>query len=173
MRVKTLSLLALMLSACAVSAAERSQPTVGDLSAIQSETIMYKAQSARAEAKGEMQSFITKAGDDPLLTQMNSAPSVVTADLPTVTGISGAAGRLFATFRYSNGTTVSAKSGDRITGGFTVSEVGLDRVVLTLGDRRIPLQFGVINTPAPTTGGQMTGPMQMPGFNMPSTVQPR
>lgn len=147
MRINALFFSVLVLPASAALATDKSLPTVAELSEVQSETIMFDARAKRAEAKAKMQESMTKAGDDQFV-PLHATPSVVAADLPTVTGISGKAGRLFATFRYGNGTTVTAKSGELISGGFQVAEVGIDRVVLTRGDRRIPLQFGVAETPA-------------------------
>lgn len=167
MRANSLFMLALVLPVFTVSAGELSLPTVGDLSKVQSETIMYEAQAKRAEAKAKMQDNLLKAGDDPASNQVNTAPSVVASDVPTVMGISGVAGRLVASFRYSNGTTASSKSGQLIAGGFMVAEVGIDRVVLTKGDRRIVLQFGAATEPTAATTPFML-PGQVPGFNPPS-----
>ena len=164
MRINSLLFAVLALPVGGVFASENSLPTVGELSAVQSETIMFDARAKRADAKAKMQENMTKAGDDQFVASP-SAPSVVAADLPTVMGISGTAGRLFATFRYGNGTTVTAKSGEQIAGGFQVAEVGIDRVVLTRGDRRIPLQFGVADTPAQSA--------QMPMFGAPSPLPMR
>lgn len=132
----------LVASIAVFAADDVAYPTVGDLSRVQGETIMFDAKAKRADAKAKMQENIAKAGDDPS-TQSMLTQSVVTSELPTVTGISGAQGRLFATFHYPNGTTSVARSGEVIPGGFTVAEVSLDRAVLTKGDRRIPLQTGV------------------------------
>jgi type IV pilus biogenesis protein PilP len=132
-------------------ASELALPSVGELSAVQSETIMYEAKAKRAEAQAKMQENNLKAGID--ISGPTAVASAVTAgELPTITGISGAAGRLYATFRYANGTTVTAKSGDQIAGGFRVAEVGIDRVVITRGDRRMPLQFGVATEPPEPKG---------------------
>lgn len=158
MRIEPLLLMALVLPAAGFCA-EPPAPTVGDLSQIQSDTIVYDAKAKRADAKSEMQKNMAKAGDDLQAGPIAMAPPIVASELPTVTGISGAAGRLFATFRYPNGTTMSSKSGEQIPGGFMVAEVGIDRVVLTKGDRRIPLQFGVAT---PTTAAQ-TGAVMLPG----------
>jgi type IV pilus biogenesis protein PilP len=159
MRIEPLLLIALVLPAVCFCA-ELPAPTVGDLSQIQSDTIVYDAKAKRAEAKSEMQKNMAKSGDDLQAGPAAMAPPVLSVDLPTVTGISGAAGRLFATFRYPNGTTVSSKSGEQIPNGFLVAEVGIDRVVLTKGDRRIPLQFGVAN---PTPAAAQTGAVMLPG----------
>jgi type IV pilus biogenesis protein PilP len=165
MHVKATLLCLLVLPTLALGA--DSLATVGDLAKVQSDTILYDAQAARADAKARMQASLAKAGDDLQSSRGNSQPSVVAAELPTVTGISGAAGRLYASFLYPNGTTANAKSGGQIPGGFAVAEVGIDRVVLTRGDRRIPLQFGVVNAPAPLpaqpTQVPMTLPMPLPG----------
>jgi len=126
----------------AFAADDVAYPTVGDLSRVQGETIMFDAKAKRADAKAKMQESVARAGDDPAMLNTQSQ-SVVASELPTVTGISGAKGRLFATFRYPNNTTTVARSGEVIPGGFTVAEVSLDRAVLTKGDRRIPLQTGV------------------------------
>lgn len=163
MHVKATTLLCLLvLPAFALGA--NSLTTVGDLAKVQSDTILYDAEAARADAKARLQASLAKSGDDLQPRRGITQPVVDTNDLPTVTGISGAAGRLYASFLYPNGTTVSAKSGGQIPGGFAVAEIGIDRVVLTRGDRRIPLQFGAVNTPAPLPvqpqAAQM--PMQMP-----------
>ncbi|BAU77394.1 hypothetical protein ppKF707_4931 [Metapseudomonas furukawaii] len=110
-----------------------------------------------------------KAGDDPMA-QSNSAPPVVASDLPTVTGVSGVSGRLVATFRYPNGGTASASSGTEIAGGFVVSEVSLNRVVLTKGDRRFPLQSGVV-TQQPTQQQPLL-PGQFPTLSQPPVAIP-
>ncbi|WP_324729569.1 type IV pilus biogenesis protein PilP [Pseudomonas chlororaphis] len=166
MHVKSLLLVTLALPVFAASASESSLPTVGELSKVQSETIMFQAKAARAAAEAAMLKNVLDAGGDPQAVQTQGAASVVASDLPTITGISGAAGRLYATFRYMNGTTVSSKSGEQIPGGFHVAEVALDRVVITKGDRRIPLQFGVAIEPAQAQQPQTPG--VMPVFNTPS-----
>lgn len=161
MRINSLLLMALVLPRLAVSA-EAPQQTIGDLSRIQSETILYEARAKSAKAKAEMLENQAKAGDDLTKTSPESTagPAVHAENLPTVTGISGAAGRLFATLLYPNGTTVRSKSGERVPGGYLISEIGIDRVVLTLGDRRIPLQFGVASQPVAPRGAMQ---MQLPG----------
>lgn len=164
MRVNRIFILALALPFNGAFAADVAAPTIGDLSRVQAETIMYDAKAKRAAAKASMQDESLKAGDDLGQNLSFTAPSVVTADLPTVTGISGAAGRLQATFRYGNGTTVASKSGQQIPGGFEVSEVGIDRVVLTKGDRRIPLQFGVAEQPAEAQATPSIPAGMLPGY---------
>lgn len=167
MRINSLLLAALVLPRMALCADSTALHTVGELSGVQSDTILYEAKAKRAEALGKMQEFANKAGEDltPGHTNTNTAPSVVASDLPTVTGISGVGGRLYATLLYPNGTTLRSKSGEKLPGGFLVSEVSIDRVVLTIGDRRIPLQFGVATPPATVPQGAMQ--MPLPGMMAP------
>ncbi|MBA6068114.1 type IV pilus biogenesis protein PilP [Pseudomonas mosselii] len=165
MRTKPYALATVLTMVVAASnAAEAPVSTVGELSKVQSQTLMYEAMAKRAEAQGKFQQNNAAAGNDAAGPAL-SVTAVTTKEVPTVTGISGAAGRLYATFRYPNGTTVSAKSGDQIAGGFKVAEVGIDRVVITRGDRRLPLQFGVATEPKeePLNGQAPFMPMQ-PGL---------
>jgi type IV pilus biogenesis protein PilP len=160
MRVKSLLLMALCLPQLALSA-EPPQPTIGDLSRVQSATIMFEANAKMAKAKGDMLENQAKAGDDLTDPHATGGAAVKEEKLPTVVGISGAQGRLFATFLYPDGTTVRSKSGEKVPGGYLVSEVGIDRVVLTVGDRRIPLKFGVASLPPAPVGGVQPFPGMM------------
>lgn len=161
-------ILAALFAASGFSQAEpAAYPTVGDLSRVQSETLMYEAKAKRADAFGRMTAGEIKAGLD-MTSSTNQSP-VTSSELPTIIGISGAAGRLFATFRYPSGNTATAKSGESIPGGFKVAEVSLDRVVITRGDRRIPLQYG--SAPA-TKPAEMTRNQMLPGaFTSPTPLQ--
>lgn len=126
-------------------------PTVGDLSIVQAQTIMYEAKAKRADAKAKMIEGQMRAGQE--ADSENGISAVTASEIPTVSGISGSAGRLYATFMYPNGNTSTAKSGEIIPGGFTVAEVSLDRAVIVRGDRRIPLQSGSSpNASAPGSG---------------------
>lgn len=145
-------------------------PSVADLSRVQSDTILYEAQAKRAEAKVKMLEFTAKAGDDPQLSPTAAAPSIVVSDLPTVTGVSGAGGRLLASLCYSNGTTAKAKSGQAISGGFVLTEITIDRVVVAKGERRVPLPFVAVCSP---TGASASAPLSpsLPGM-MPAFPPP-
>lgn len=154
MRVNRLSLAIPFFTACIATAAEAPLPTIGDLSRVQSETLITKAKAKLMEAKAELHSNSAKAGENDGGNTSNAA--VVVTELPTVTGISGRAGRLYATFRFPNGTTATARSGENLPGGYYVSEVSLNRAVLTMGDKRFPLQHGVVS--------QQPSQQQMPGM---------
>ncbi|MNF79192.1 Type IV pilus biogenesis [compost metagenome] len=171
MHVNSLFLLALALPMFGAVAADRALPTVGDLSAVQSDTIMFEAQAKRADAKAKMQESTAKAGDDPVLNQLATSASIVASDLPTVTGVSGVSGRLVASVCYSNGTTIKSKSGQTIPGGFVLTEITIDRVVAAKGDRRVPLQFvAVCNVTQSSAPAMPMLPGQMPPF-MPPPVR--
>lgn len=159
MRVNSVFLVAVVLPLySAITAAS----TVADLSAVQTETIMYEAKAQRAEAKAKMQESSAKAGDDPLLSQSAGTPSIVASDLPTVTGVSGAGGRLLATVCFSNGTTLRSSSGQTIPGGFVLAEITIDRVIAAKGDRRVALQFVAVCQPTPEIPPVQGLPGQVP-----------
>lgn len=166
MRVKTHAMATFMLAlAPALCAAENALATVGELSAVQSDTIMFEAKAKRAEAQLRMLENSAKAGSDP------SAPgpftsAVTPTEVPTVEGISGAQGRLYATFRYPNGTSANGKSGDSIPGEFKVAEVGIDRAVVTKNGRRFVLQFGVAR-PEPSEQAEAQPLRPVPGPYVP------
>lgn len=163
MRVNSLFLVALALP---LYSAVTTASTIADLSAVQSETIMYEARAKRAEAKAKMQESSAKAGDDPLLNQASGAPSIVASDLPTITGVSGAGGRLLATVCFANGTTIRSKAGQAIPGGLVLTEITLDRVMAAKGERTVALQFVPACNPTPASS---TAPLpgQMSPFRPP------
>jgi type IV pilus biogenesis protein PilP len=121
--------------------------------------MLLEAQAKRAAAKAEMLKNQADAGEDSAFVGQPSA-SVVASELPTVTGISTTGGRLYATFRYPNGTTSRAAAGESIPGGYQVTEISLERAVVTRGDRRIPLQTGVA-APAASENARGAFPGQM------------
>lgn len=173
MRANRCALLLATLIAAPFAHSERAQPTVGDLSRVQSETLLYKAQGARAQALADKRRSESEAGIDTTGATGQAAPPVIDSELPTITGISGRAGRLFATFRYPNGNTATAKSGEAIPGNFRVAEVSLDRAVITRGDRRIPLQFGDAPTQQPQQSSGQLLPGQFPGpYPAPGVIRP-
>lgn len=158
MRVNSLLWIALTLPIVSAWAGERSLPTVGDLSTVQGDTILFEAQAKRADAKAKMLESTAKAGDDPLASPLAATPSIVVSDLPSVTGVSGVSGRLLATVCYSNGATIKTTSGQVIPGGFVLTEITLDRVVAAKGDRRVPLQFVPACTATPSSASTPATP---------------
>ena len=163
MHANSRALLLATLVVAPLAQADKPYPTIGDLSKVQSDTVLYQAQAKRAEALSQKFINEAKAGINVTGENGQAASTVTESELPTITGISGRAGRLFATFRYSNGNTATAKSGEVIPGNFRVSEVSLDRAVITRGDRRIPLQFGNAPIQQPEQSSQLM-PGQLPGM---------
>lgn len=170
MHVKSLLLIALVLPGWAFSADLVVSGTVGDLSQIQSETILYEAKAKRAKAKGDMQEQLVKAGDDQSLAQSSTSPSVVSSDLPTALGSSGIVGHFSATFIYPDGNKATAKVGQQIPGGFVVTEVGIDRVEIAKGNRRFLLKFGAATPSSAATNNFMQSPPL--GTSVPGSMAP-
>lgn len=138
------------LLACSTTVAEvgnhYSGVNVGQLSQVQSETLLYEAQAERARAKRS----IEKQGDSytPPTTTNTSASGVApvsmqTPDtLPVVKSVLGSHGSLRAVLLYSGGLEVEATlGGGELPGGYTVSVLTLNRVELTRNGKRYPLGF--------------------------------
>lgn len=127
--------------------------SVGELSAVQSETLLYKAQGERAKAIRSID------GDNPQTTPANTSayqprplipepiPRSSSAGemLPVVKMVSGSSRALRATLLYSGGYEVDAQvGGPDLPGGYKVASISLDSVVVSRGGKRYPLGFSNI-----------------------------
>lgn len=94
-------------------------PTAGDLRLVVSDTMMYKAQAARAQAKADL--------DKATGTDSPGALGVAQEreGLPRVSQIVEARGAKSATFVYPNG-TVDLGIGDSLPGGYKVVSISTD-----------------------------------------------
>lgn len=136
-------LLAGALAAIALPCAAQS---VADLDRIQSETILYRAEAARAEALAKARGGTAETADV----------------LPVVRGVFGTGSSLFATFLYPNGASVDAPVNARIPGGFVVAKVSPTAVELVRGGTRFSLGFSdqrpmPVTPVAPSTSDQGPG----------------
>ena len=129
--------------------------TVGELSRVQSETILYKAQGERAKALRELNDGGTQAK---VATQPSYLPQPVVAptsrvsgaveqtgaveQLPVVKLVYGTGTALHATLLYAGGFEIDASPASTdLPGGYRVANLTLDSVVLTRGGKRYPLGF--------------------------------
>lgn len=142
----------------------QAEGTVGDLSRIQSETLILKAKVGRATAQSELdaKSRVGQASDD--------------VDAPVVKSVYGVGRKLFANFLYSNGVAMDAKLGDTILGGYKVVTLTVDKVELAKGKRRFVVGFSATApTPAPQTSqqnGAAFGQPYMPPIAPPPAIKP-
>jgi hypothetical protein len=134
---------------CAAGLAQ-AEGTVGDLSKIQSDTLLLKAKAERAVAQSELDARSSVEGE---------------GAAPVVKAVYGAGNQLYATFLYRSGVVMDAKPGDTILGGFKVVSVGVDKVELSKGRQRLAVGFAAT---APTQ------PIAAPPFfpTMPGPIQP-
>lgn len=129
--------------------------TVGELSRVQSETILYKAQGERAKALRELNDGGTQAK---VAAQPSYLPQPVVAptsrvsgaaeqtgaveQLPVVKLVYGAGKALRATLLYAGGFEIDASlASTDLPGGYRVASLSLDSVVLSRGGKRYPLGF--------------------------------
>nr|QOU99588.1 hypothetical protein [Pseudomonas syringae pv. actinidiae] len=129
--------------------------TVGELSRVQSETILYKAQGERAKALRELNDGGTQAKAAPQpsnLPQPVAMPSSAVSgnaehaglvdQLPVVKLIYGSGKALRATLLYTGGFEIDASlASTDLPGGYRVASLSLDSVVLSRGGKRYPLGF--------------------------------
>lgn len=134
---------------------------VGELGRVQSETILFKAQTERNKAArtaaGESEVQQVQAGPTP---SIPATPGLRLLALPVVKQISGSGQKLRATLLYSGGSEMDAQPGSELPEGFRVLQVTLDGVVLVREGKRFPLIFG---NRASTSQPQMGLPGLIPG----------
>lgn len=134
------------------SGAAHAEDTVGNLSKIQSETMLLKAKRDKASVQAELD----KSG---------AAGVAATGDEPVVRNVYGVGGQMAASFLYSSGVTVEGKVGDTIIGGYKVVTITIDKVELSKGGKVFPVGFSA--TPPvqskPGSPGTNASP-GMPGF---------
>jgi len=129
--------------------------TVGELSRVQSETILYKAQGERAKALREINGTSAQATtapqpnylSQPVVTPASRGTSAaeqtgVAEQLPVVKLVYGAGTALHATLLYAGGFEIDASPASTdLPGGYRVASLSLDSVVLSRGGKRYPLGF--------------------------------
>ncbi|KPB80611.1 Uncharacterized protein AC505_2098 [Pseudomonas syringae pv. maculicola] len=131
------------------SPADLSRINIGELSQVQSETLLYTAQAARARAQEDIVNGGKTASSSPAQVTRStySAPPPTQASsgqpqLPVVKTVFRANNALYATLLYGGGFEFDASVGNAdLPGGYKVISVSLDSVVLGHNGRRYPLGF--------------------------------
>ncbi len=147
-------LTAVLVSACVASDAQATETdlsgiVVGELGKVQSQTILFNAQAAMAEAQRSITGGTTSSNQAvsfPVQTLNTPAPAISTASsqqaLPVIKAITGTSDKLRATLLYSSGIEVDATAGSRdLPGGFRVAQITLEGVVLEKNGERFLLGF--------------------------------
>ena len=150
-----------------VSPVAPSQPvpavrTVGDMAAVQSDTMMAKAETARAQALAELRRVSGSGEPGGLTAQQDSS-------LPQVKRIVEANGISEATLVYTNG-KIDVREGDHIPGGFVVLHIKPDTSIVQL---KAP-SGRLINVPVSSDAGLSATPSSagQVGFNSVATYMP-
>lgn len=136
---------------CLVPGLSMAQSTVGDLSKIQGETLILKAKANREAAQAELDARSRAAGGYTASDE---------SSLPVVKSVYGVRDTLVATFIYSNGSTMEAKVGDKLNGGYKVTKIAVDKVELMKNKRVIQLGFSAtppVSVPVPAAGTSGAG----------------
>ena len=107
--------------------------TVEDLSRLQSETLLLKANAQKASAQNELDTA-----------QGKSSSTVPSDALPMLISVYGVNNRLFATFSYPDGRIIDAYKGERLPNGYTVGYISVHKVVLHKGRTQHALYFSAV-----------------------------
>jgi type IV pilus biogenesis protein PilP len=143
--------------------------TVGDMAAVQSDTIMGKAKLARAQVLADLSRVSGAEGSGSLVGQPDSS-------LPQVKRIVEANGVSEATLSYSNG-KIDVREGDRVPGGFVVVHIKPDASIVQLKTHSgkvidVPVSSDAGLSATPGTSGSPNGMVGSP-LGIPSPFQPR
>jgi type IV pilus biogenesis protein PilP len=125
--------------------------TASDLANLQARIVYAKAQAQLAELQRKSSAVVSGAVD--------LAEQATGSALPVVSGVYGRDRDLYASFIYSNGMDWQAKAGMTAPGGYTVTSITQDRVVLTRGGRSYVLGFSSMAPVEPEkSDGQQSRP---------------
>ncbi|TAL63630.1 MAG: type IV pilus biogenesis protein PilP [Burkholderiaceae bacterium] len=174
------------------AAAQAQQATVGDLTRINSENVIKQAQVTGANLDAQLRkagasadsSSTASASQLPggvqqvsLVAPQAVAPKASASDTtPVVKTVFGANGVVYATFLYADGSTVSAKEGSTIPGGYRVAHVDVEHVSLAKGAKTFDVGFSASppespKAAAPAYQGPM-GAFGSAGFPVPPPMTP-
>lgn len=134
----------------AVDAADNA--VAAQLEQLQTEVMLLKARTARAQAQAELDNA------------SGVASSGTAGGMPAVKAIFGRGQALSATLLLGNGATIDAQVGDNLPGGYRVSRIGAGSVTFIKGGREIKtgLAVGGTGLPAMQSGPLMLAP-PLPG----------
>lgn len=168
---------AALLASLGAAGVHAQSTTVGELSTINSTNILKTAQLAGAQLDAKLQKEHTDSGTSSSaslgglssLSQTGSHRTAADDPSPVVKGVFGANGDLYATFLYADGSTVDAKQGGSIPGGYTVARLDADHVALRRGGKTVDVGFSslspVVRTETaanPYPGGVVSMPLIPP-----------
>lgn len=118
--------------------------TVGALDAIQGEILLAEAKAKLAESR----MALAKA----------EGSSAESGTPPIVAGVFGPADHPYARFLLSDGSFLSGREGDQLTGGYRVVRIGVDKVVIKDSKgREVVARFSGSTPPAESVGPSTQG----------------
>lgn len=139
--------------------------TVGELSAVQTETLLIKAKAARAAAQAELD----KSRPVPVMVVRPQRGGAMEEDMGEpavnmrVTGVHGVGGKRQASVVLGDGTARTVGVGETV-GGVKIVKVGIDEVIVSARGREstIPVIMQSPQQPQRSAGAPLPG---MPGIN--------
>lgn len=153
---KTLFLAAVALIGASTFATAQSAGTVGELSSIQTDTLILKAKAARAAAQLELNK---SSSSGPVGRGSDSSGSAI--DTIRFSGVNGVGGKRAASAVLGDGTTRMVRVGEMVT-GVKVVKIGIDEVTVSAGGREVVVPV-IPQEDQPRSYGAGASPMPLPG----------
>ncbi|MBP8275267.1 MAG: type IV pilus biogenesis protein PilP [Propionivibrio sp.] len=136
---------AIALACIGVTGAARADDAAEEIKRINESIAVLSAQKAELELRSQIAA--KKAEMDKLqgtAPAAASAPAPAPAEpvIPVVRGIEGFEGKLTATLAFGGGVQQTVKQGEKIRGGWTITQIDVNSVTLTRGRETTRLGFG-------------------------------
>jgi len=129
---------AALLASCFASAALAEQTIAEQLHRINESIALLTAQKQELELKAQ----VTSKQSEIALISNSDASNIDRAGHPVVRAIEGADGKLKATLAFGSGVQQTVKTGEKIYGGWTVTNIAVDAVSITRGSEKVRLGYG-------------------------------
>nr|UVN19094.1 hypothetical protein [Pseudomonas aeruginosa] len=143
--------------------------TVGDLTQLQGQVLLQKAQVDLARQDDELRKLNGgSAGGVPMGL---SSGGLADAGTPSVRSVAGVNGKHYATYVYSSGIMADAAAGQTIPGRFKVVHITVVKVELQKAGRRIQVRFAS-HAPSAAVAYGMNPGMGQPAYGVPQPMHP-
>lgn len=133
---------------CLRSVAAQEVSAAAKLEKLNEEIAVLTAQKQKLNLEAEVNAKQLELGRSRNSSSLDSEQGAV----PVVRSIEGIDGKLYATLSFGNGMQQTVKQGEKIHGGWIVTQIDVKSVLLTKGSDRVRLAFGKDPSPYQTNG---------------------
>ncbi len=160
---------AIALACIGVTGAARADDAAEEIKRINESIAVLSAQKAELELRSQIAAKKAEMnkleGTTPAAAASTPAQAPTEPVIPVVRGIEGFEGKLTATLAFGGGVQQTVKQGEKIRGGWTITQIDVNSVTLTRGRETTRLGFGTeppTYSPNTSLQGVQTGQPQPP-----------